>query len=110
MNTLGPCEIGIGNQILGELLLKSGVRRVNTRIGIVLTKDGDTRTNRKGSRRNCGRYNDAWVCRQIASGSVKKTTRESSCSDRLLLDAIRGDGTDLRQHVLPRVIDSPTPS
>src|SRR5262245_40520167 len=100
MNALRPGEICIGNHILRELLLEGSVGRVDARIGIVLTEYGHAGADWKRSRRNCGRYNNAWICRQIAAGSVKEAARETARRDRLLLDAIRGDRTDLRQHIL----------
>src|SRR5262245_53830285 len=110
MNALRPGEIRVCDYILCKLLLESNVGCVDARIGIILTEHSDPGANWKRSRRNCRRYNDAWIGWQVAARSVKEPTWKTSCCDRLLLNAICSDRADLRQHILTRVVDSPTSS
>src|SRR5439155_21749635 len=108
MNALRPGEIHIGDDILRYSLLEGGVSRINPWIRIVFTEYGHAGSDRKRSRRNRRRHNDAGVRRKIAARRIEKPASwRQAGRDRLLLDAIRRDRADLRQHVLTSVVDSP---
>src|SRR5258705_5284140 len=113
MNTLRMCEIEVQRKISRDLLLKLYVRGVDSWVSVVLAERpnaaeaGERISNRTsgcetvdrragtGSRRHQTRPGGTyeWVCKQAAG-------------DRLLLHAVSGNRTHLRQHVLPRIVNA----
>src|SRR5215813_2618900 len=108
MNAFRPRKIHIGDYILCNLLLERGVRRVDARIRIGLAEYRHAGSHWKGLRRNRRWHQHARVRRKIAARRVEKPARNWPGRDRLLLDAVRRDRTDLRQHILARIVDAPT--
>ena len=94
VNTLGPSEVGVRGVVANELLFVADVHGVNARVGVVLAENGDIDSDRNSS-----------GGRRIVNWTRIRAERRT-CGERLLLDAVGGDGADLSQHVLASVIDA----
>src|SRR5258705_9908293 len=113
MNALRMCEIEVQRKIICDLLLKLHVRGVNPRISVILAEHPDaTEAWERVSNRTSGC--EAVDCR-AGTGSRRHQTRpggtyewvcKQAAGDRLLLHAVSGNGTHLRQHVLPRIVNA----
>src|SRR5229473_4050068 len=103
-------EIRVDRVVTDELLLETDVGRVDARIGVILAENGHARLEGKCSWRKRLDGRDSRVrwrrtTRRIFAASARgRSHRERketcACGDLLLLDAVRGNGADLRQHIL----------
>src|SRR5689334_4396484 len=104
MHALRMSEVKVQREIAGDLLLELYVRRVDSGIGVILTKDAHRGPGRNTSRRRYRLYAGPgrWL-----GGSAKAGKSETGVTKNSeLLHAVVGDRSDLRQHILPPIENS----
>src|SRR5687767_5268812 len=108
MDALRVGEVKIQGKISEQFLLEGCVECVDARVGVIAAEHAHPREARKGiSASSSSTCAGGWR-HQPGPGRTNKGIREKATGDRLLLYAIGGDRSYLREHVLPAVIDSIT--
>src|SRR5258708_6981451 len=100
MHAFGHGEIRVSGVVANQLLLESDICRIDSWIGVVLTKHGNTSELERERLRRYGHSSGISWRRRCRVGICG--VEERAGSDFLLLDAVGGDGADLGEHVLTR--------
>src|SRR5215212_3458868 len=101
MNTFRMGEVEIYRQVVSKLLLELNVSRINSRVSVVLAKYANGRECRKAAG-----WWDIHDVRPRRQPLTATTTEGRSAGNTKLLHAVVSDRTNLRQHVLPAVINA----
>src|SRR5262245_5642744 len=106
MDALGMSEVREESPVRRYFLFERNVRGVDPGVRIIPAEDSNTAKTREWVR-------TAALCRGCNESRPHRENRrvcEQAAGNRLLLDAVGCYRTNLRQHILPRVVDSPTRS
>src|SRR6202022_1794222 len=98
MHTLRPCQIDVAGPAGEDFLLVGQIGSVNSRVGVILTEHGHAGELWERPGRQWGHWHGIGICRK---NPIKAAV------DFLLLYAVRRDGSHLRQHVLPSIVNAP---
>src|SRR4051794_29843984 len=104
MHTLRVCEIKVDRKVICDLLFESRVEGIDSRVRVIFAEHAHT-----GAKRNSAARRDrncVGPSRQLRCEPETCWSERSGASNAELLSAVVRDRANLRQHVLPTVVDA----